>query len=167
MLFEAKSDKTLCMKCIATGKNRSPEKLLKKMKKAIRDSDLSKTDEAWIVLDRDTWKVDRLSEIQRWNIEDARFNSAISNPKFEYWLLLHFENPSNSLTSDDCTAHLKRHIQNYEKEVPKSAITYDGIERACKNAELKNPKHHDLLDDNGTQVYVLVRRMMKVLNLSD
>lgn len=167
MLLETKSSKTLCMKCIATGKDRAPEKLLKKMKKAIRDYDLSETDEAWIVLDRDTWKMDQLIKIQQWNNEDSRFNSAISNPKFEYWLLLHFENPSSSLTSDACTARLRKYIQNYVKEIPPSAVTCEGVKQACKKAASKYSKHPDLLESNGSEVFILVQHMMKALDLSD
>ncbi len=51
-------------------------------------------DEIWIVLDRDEgnrkeekqWK-----DLAGWEKESSNHHVAISNPRFEYWLLFHFE----------------------------------------------------------------------------
>lgn len=55
-IFEKKSGKRLCLRCVAKGNDSSPENLLKKMKKEIHDRNFSENDEAWIVLDRDYWE---------------------------------------------------------------------------------------------------------------
>src|SRR5258708_7347426 len=71
--------------------NSSPLQVLKKMEVYLRKESLRKTDEAWIVVDKDDWAEDQLQELQQWAKKNINYGFALSNPNFEYWLLLHFE----------------------------------------------------------------------------
>jgi hypothetical protein len=42
---------------------------------------------------------------------------ALSNPKFEYWLLLHFNDGTGIASSRDCSDRLKRHLPGYDKGI--------------------------------------------------
>ena len=42
---------------------------------------------------------------------------ALSNPNFEYWLLLHFENGDDVATVDECLRRLKIYLPNYDKDI--------------------------------------------------
>lgn len=57
----------------------------------MRTEDFRKGDEAWIVVDVDTWGDVEFAELLSWAASDPRHHLAISNPKFELFLVMHFE----------------------------------------------------------------------------
>ncbi len=67
----------------------APHYLLQRMKRYIKQNSLLKSDEAWIVMDKDEWTDQQLQELMAWSRIDARYGLALSNPNFKYWLLLH------------------------------------------------------------------------------
>src|SRR5690349_15468219 len=69
-------------------KNASPY-VLKRMREYLKNEPLKKYDEAWIVIDKDTWTDEQLTQLCEWTKEAENYGLALSNPKFEYWLLLH------------------------------------------------------------------------------
>ncbi|MCG8406092.1 MAG: RloB family protein [Phycisphaerales bacterium] len=88
-------------------------------------------DEVWCVFDRDQHTRIEEAFIQ---IRDNNFKSAFSNPSFELWFLLHFQNQTASIERRVVLRELKKHLRNYEKSLdvyddlkPKQA---DAIERA-------------------------------------
>jgi len=50
-------------------------------------------------VDANSWPEDQLLELHGWSTEDSRYGLAVSNPKFEFWLLLHFEDGNGAATS--------------------------------------------------------------------
>lgn len=64
----------------------SPGQVLARLKK----EDIGKQDHAWIVIDRDTWEEAELNQVFN-GCKAQGYKMALSNPMFEYWLLLHFE----------------------------------------------------------------------------
>jgi len=47
--------------------------------------------EAWLVIDKDDNNDEKLRKVYEWSQSKDNYGLALSNPKFEYWLLLHFE----------------------------------------------------------------------------
>ncbi len=45
---------------------------------------------------KDEWTDDQLSQLNEWAQGADNYGFALSNPKFEFWLLLHFEDGSGS-----------------------------------------------------------------------
>ena len=89
----------------------------------------------------------KLQEIKK--AADPHVELLVSNPCFELWYLLHFEDQRAHIDCKNCENRLKKHLPNYKKaEVPKGLR--DGqctaIERAEKLEEYKNP---------STSVYVI------------
>ena len=74
------------------------------MQQYLKDEDIKTTDEAWVVVDKDQWGDAQLNSLFRWSQSSTNFGFALSNPKFEYWLLLHFEDGNNVSTSRDVLA---------------------------------------------------------------
>lgn len=66
-----------------------PQKFLPQMKAYIRRH-YKKGDECWIVIDKDEWTENQIQFVRNWSKENQDYFFAISNPKFEYYLLLHF-----------------------------------------------------------------------------
>ncbi len=72
-------------------------------------------DELWILLDRDEacHTPEQLATLGRWaEAQEGAFFIAISNPRFEYWLLQHFE-PSPSLAAAMNDRALERYLPGY------------------------------------------------------
>ena len=57
----------------------------------LKSKKLRKGDEAWIVVDKDNWSDHDLAQLFKWALQSDSYGFALSNPKFEFWLLLHFE----------------------------------------------------------------------------
>src|SRR5215213_11842726 len=80
-----------------------------------RRDDFLRYDEVWCVFDVDVHP----------NLPDARQQArangielAISNPCFELWALLHFQDQTSHLERRDARSRLKRHLPDYEKALP-------------------------------------------------
>lgn len=77
----------------------SPDKVYAQLKQFQETYELDDDDELWMVIDKDRWKTQTLAEIARLCNQSRFLHFAMSNPCFELWLLLHFEDVS--LMSED------------------------------------------------------------------
>jgi hypothetical protein len=68
-----------------------PRQVLKHVGKFISDERPKKDDEIWIVVDVDNRNETEFQPLHQWMTKRKNYGLAISNPCFEYWLLLHFE----------------------------------------------------------------------------
>jgi len=150
-------------------KQRIQEKLRGPLKKSIAY-------EAWVVLDRDekTWTIEQLNEVAMWiKAENSKENSAfhgmaLSNPCFEFWLLLHFEEGKGALDNDKCISRLKNRIPSYDKKLDASSViklfTEEAIKGAIKRSKAKNKSlclNEDWPREPGhTTVHILVQRIL-------
>ena len=144
----------------------SPIDVLKRMNKALVKSGLKTRDEAWIVIDTDQWKVNQFREVQNWaNSKGSGFHRgvAISNPKFEYWLLLHFEDVKGGEAAEKCADRLKKLFPGYEKEIDTRKITEEMIKTAVDRAKNRYKKVSNPYKDSiaFTSVYKLVDSILK------
>lgn len=150
------------VKCLKSKKSSSPLQVLKRMKKYIKDEGLLKTDEAWLIVDRDEWTDEQLVQLHQWSDEKDNHGFAISNPKFEYWLLLHFEDGKGVKNSKDCTKKLKKYIPKYDKSIGLGEITDKMILDAIKRAKEKDKgSFEERLKNVGSTVYKVVENIMR------
>ena len=150
-----------CLKC---SHDSSPPQVLKRMEDHLRQEDLRSSDEAWLVVDRDQWTDAQLALLHSWAQERDNYGLALSNPKFEYWLLLHFEDGTGIASIRDCSDRLKRYLPGYDKGIDARKITRDRIDEAIHRARLRdNPPCADWPHAlGGTTVYRLVESILKV-----
>lgn len=149
------------VECIPGGDASSPPQVLARLKTRIRKSELLKSDEAWLVVDKDDWSDEQLVPLFEWSLEDERFGFALSNPKFEYWLLLHFED-STVGSSRECSERLARHLPDYQKSIDGRRFTSDRINSAIVRARQRDrPPCADWPRACGTTVYRLVERIVE------
>lgn len=93
-------------------------------------------DEVWCVFDSES-----AGERQSFNraVEIARSYSlglAVSNPAFEYWLLLHFAFTSRPFCDGaEVLTELRSHLQDYDKGYSKFGTVLGAIESAARRAE--------------------------------
>jgi hypothetical protein len=93
---------TIQVKCLKNKTNSSPQQVLKKMQEYLLENELKKTDQAWLVVDKDEWQDPQLELLYQWSQQANNYGLAVSNPKFEYWLLLHFEDGKGVNTASQC-----------------------------------------------------------------
>ncbi len=122
-------------------------------------------DQVWAVFDRDDFSADKFNRA----IQIARNNgigAAYSNPSFELWFLLHFENHRSPLTRKECETRLSKHLgERYRKNQigmreQLQAFEQHAIERAeglCRSYKFHNPAR----DNPCTTVYQLVKELNK------
>ncbi|MDQ2731040.1 MAG: RloB family protein [Armatimonadota bacterium] len=94
-------------------------------------------DHAWAVIDCDEH---RQQSRKRWNdaVETARQQNiflAVSNPSFELWYLLHYQDQSANLEREEARRLLKKYLPDYDKPdrlypTPLKELTEAAIQRA-------------------------------------
>jgi len=152
----------VCVKCLKGYGGSSPPQVLDRMRKALKKKSLRKSDEAWLVVDKDQWTDSQLSQLHDWSQSKPNYGFALSNPSFEYWLLLHFEDGKGISTSQQCAGRLKKHLPGYGKGIA-AQKTNDGMVRdAIRRAKARdNPPCVDWPRDvGGTTVYRLVESIL-------
>lgn len=94
--------------------------------------------------------------------ETAIIQRFLSNPKFEYWILLHFEEGTNISSSRECSDRLKRWLPDYDKGIKPRGFTIQMISSAVRRAKIRdNPPCPDWpRTGSGTTVYRLVEKLL-------
>lgn len=133
------------------------------MRNCLEEINLRSSDEAWLVVDKDQWTDEQLLQLHEWAEEAGNRGFALSNPKFEFWLLLHFEDGKGVSSSQACSQRLKLHMPNYDKDISRRDISGTMIEKAVKRAkELDTPTCPDWPRTSGTTVYRLVKNILRI-----
>lgn len=152
----------ILVKCLKRPSTKSaPRQVLKIMESYLRKEALRKTDEAWLVVDMDDWTEDQLRELLNWAKKSANHGFALSNPNFEFWLLLHFEEGKGLTSTQECLTRLKRHLPHYAKEIDRKKITPELIEKAITRAKQREANRTaDFPQTWSTTVYRLIEKII-------
>ncbi|WP_018300147.1 RloB family protein [Fangia hongkongensis] len=144
-------------------KHPQPEHLLLKAKEYIRLEKPNKSDNIWIILDKDSNTKESIISLNKW-VRESPDNRGVgfSNPCFEYWIILHFKKTDMSISdSQDCKNKLKNLIENYNSNLDSSIIGIEKINHAISVAENNDyGSVLDLYDTCGTNLYVLLKMMI-------
>jgi len=151
--------------CLKSKNESSPPLVLKRMKKHLKEDGLKKPDqlwEAWLVVDKDQWTDEQLTLLHNWSLSQSNYGFALSNPQFEYWLLLHFEDGTGIGFSRECFDRLNRYLTDYDKNIDTRKITHEMINKAVRRARDRDfPPCEDWPRATGTTVYRLVERILE------
>jgi hypothetical protein len=152
----------LRVNCLKGGHRSSPLQVLKRMKEYLRQEDLQPSDEAWLVVDKDQWTDQQVTQLHAWAQERNNYGFALSNPKFEYWLLLHFEDGDGIASPQRGSERLKHYLPAYDKGIDIRKIARKMIDDAVRRARHRDsPPCTDWPRDlGGTTVYRLVERLL-------
>lgn len=139
----------------------NPAAVLKRFKKALRENDFRKADEAWLVIDIDVWDKKEFVKLLKWARDDARHHLAVSNPKFELFLIMHFERGNGCTTPGQVDTRLKKLIPGYDKRLKPNQFDIEQVKVAVENARIKRVScSADLPEAGMTDVYELVARLL-------
>ncbi len=156
--------------------NSSPIDVLKTLDEFKKRYHLKSDDQLWLVIDRDRQNIKdkQLSEIAQ-QIVQKKYFLALSNPCFELWLLLHFENPRDwdENKQDEYFENKKEgakrllerllsaHLEGYDKAAYDTEKLMAQIDAAITHAEYlpikENERWHSTL---GTKVGELVAQLI-------
>ena len=141
---------------------RNPTAILKRFQKALRTEDFRRGDEAWIAVDIDTWRKEEFAELLAWAESDFRHHLAISNPKFELFLVMHFERGNGCTTPQKVDATLKRYWPRYDKRVGATRFSLDEVKAAVETARIKRSGCQESIPAPGmTDAHLLVERLIE------
>lgn len=141
----------------------SPKHVLNRMEEHLQKQRLLSGDEAWLVIDKDQWTQEQIGALNDWTQLHANRALAVSNPKFELWLLLHFEDGAGVSTPQDCKQRLKRYLPDYDKGISPTHISMVQVHQAVARAKRRdNPPCSDWPRTAGVStVYKLVHNILK------
>ena len=116
-------------------------------------------DEVWCVFDVDDFP-DIAGAVRLATREG--FSVAVSNPCFELWLLLHFEQHTAHLSGyDSLRPRLGKHLVDYDKSQPKLALLRDRVDDAVRRARELEPTGGAFEVNPSTGVWRLVERVWR------
>ncbi len=90
-----------------------------------------KYDEVWAVFDRDDHPMYKEAQQKAHN---KNIRCADSDPSFELWLLLHFQDQTAPIDRKAARKELKQHLPEYDKHVNFESLAA-GLDKACLRAE--------------------------------
>ena len=146
----------------------SPKAVLNKIREYLLDY-RGKNYEAWVVVDRDRWKEEHLDALLDWSKTSLKNNMALTNPKFEFWLLLHYIDGKKSKTPKAIVGRLKQFIPSYEKHVCQLVSSHNFLQMvtdAINRAKLYDtPPCKGWPRKRGSTVYKLAESILENVGL--
>lgn len=144
------------------GGRSSPRHILSNLARFEAEYDLGEDDELWVVLDLDRWPVRALHAVHA-ACTESRYNLAVSNPCFEIWLALHFDEPlPNPVTANSLVQHLRGILGGYNKAALQGSHFHPQIGDAIERARAMDDKPGDLWPQTpGTRVYRLMESLLR------
>jgi hypothetical protein len=134
------------------GKGIDPEQLVTHAHKIRGDFD-----EVWCVVDTDEFDVAKAAKLA----DKLKVRLAVSNPCFELWLLLHFDDHQGAMRSyRDLLPKLIRHVPGYDKCRLDFAHYDSGVADALQRAERLDPSGREHGRNPSTGVWKLVRQVL-------
>lgn len=140
----------------------APQYVLDRLVEISKEFDFGEGDEFWLMIDVDRWGRRRLAEVARLVISKG-WESAISNPCFEVWLLMHFANPEdNSFRCKDVVRQLKSEIGSYGKSRLAIDVFKPHYKRAIHMAKERDEGPNDRWPQNiNSYVYKVVENILE------
>ena len=157
--------------------NSSPEHVLKQLNDYKCQYALESDDELWLVVDKDRWTEAMLSYVATECAQDDFMHMALSNPCFEFWLLLHWvdaslltpeeqqlwmENRRKSKNADPyLKVRLRQEMGSYHEADYDAQMLIVHVEEAIERAKALDNNSTDRWPQTlGTRVYLLAESVM-------
>jgi hypothetical protein len=120
-------------------------------------------DECWCVLDVDAYEQEGGKvTIASSKADEAGIRLAVSNPCFEYWLLLHYRKWDRPFARcKEVLVPLRRSVPSYDKARLRFTDFANGVSSAIAQAKQRDPSAKDFAVNPSSSVWVLVERLME------
>ena len=155
--------------------NSAPKHVFAKLKREAKDEyNFRDGDELWMIIDTDRWKniPDIISECK----EQNNMFVAVSNPCFEFWLLLHIKNISEYseavlelILKNEKVTKKRNYVDlkivdilgSYNKSNPRPELFIPNVENAINQAKNLDSDNDDYPQSLGSHVYKLVEKLKR------
>lgn len=136
--FEKFESRYVHIECVREKCKSAPTAVLSRLKVEIDKRKMKEGDYAWMVIDRDEWASSEIDKLKAWVNDSSQATSlikglSVSNPKFELWLLLHFEDVTSGARS--YVERLSQHLPGYDKHLDISKFPNDAVAQAISRAK--------------------------------
>lgn len=156
----------------------SPKKVKELLKDAKDNYNFRSTDEFWLIIDRDDWETMHHINLQKLCNEckaEHNFFVALSNPCFEFWLILHFcdiddfdedekkkiyKNAKTSKTHNYVNDVITRLAHRGYKKIPPKDLLLPHVKDAIARAKALHVVGEDYPHYLGSDVYKLVEKLI-------
>lgn len=145
----------------------SPSGVMQSMQHYLKENRLRDIDHAWLVVDKDHWEDQQIYELYEWSSKRENFGLALSNPNFEYWLLLHFEEAKGAISSTQCFRRLAHHLPDYDKGVPCRKIALSSVQQALIRAKKLDRSSSKWPKNAGSTMYRLVSLILRIASVQE
>lgn len=138
----------------------APQKVLERLDRFAKEYQIGGGDELWYVGDVDRWPVRNLASVCRQCVQKG-YHLAISNPAFECWIYLHFDEPDATMhTAGDFVAALREKLGGYRKgHLPTERLRPCVPAAIARARSLDTPPAERLPRMPGSHVYKLVEKL--------
>jgi hypothetical protein len=135
---------------------------LRQLQVALTHQDSGDFDEVWLVFDVDYFEDSEIKQALK-QAEAAGVRRAVSNPCFEYWLMLHFKPYNRFIESPTHAEKLvqKHYVPGYSKANPRIDQFRDRRETAVANGRARSKVAGDYTVNPTTEVWQLVEEILK------
>ncbi len=120
-------------------------------------------DQVWIVIDVDEHP-GLSNTLER--CRQKKYNVALSNPCFEYWLLLHFEESAPGV--NNCSEMISRHLKHHIKKYTKGGFDFSEVVKSARKASARAGQQHRAKNSESPQnccpsttIYKLIDELLK------
>jgi hypothetical protein len=154
----------------------APSHVFRKLKKEAKEEyNFEAKDELWMVIDRDKWS--NIPEIFALCENEGNFYLALSNPCFEFWLLLHLKEIGDfnsaeleSIFRNKKVSKKKTYLKQllnsllfdgYNESNPKPERFIPEIDKAILRAKALDNNHENYPTGLGSHVYKLAEKLIK------
>jgi hypothetical protein len=152
------------IQCLRSGHRSDPNSVLRRLKDHVETEPARPGKELWLVVDKDQWSPEQLDTLLLW-VNESRNGEirglALSNPCFEYWLVLHFEEGKKLPTAQACRKRLKKYIPFEKKQLFVKGFNLQRIRQAVQRAENKLGTVGQPMEKVGTTVFRLVAKLLE------
>ncbi|WP_254173030.1 RloB family protein [Planktothrix pseudagardhii] len=159
-------DSRIKIEILSTGEDdkSAPKYVLERLDSFKQKYDLTSDDSLWLMFDIDRWGEKNISEICR-QARQKQYRLAISNPCFEVWLYLHFNDlDSTFIKCKDYEKKLRTHLGSYQKSNLNLDVYKNHIQEAVQRAKTLHPSpQQDWPPTPGSHVYRVVEIILKVI----
>lgn len=159
LYFAMFSSRKFTVKVFATNRKSNPIHILRKATDYVRKHGREAEDQIWLVIDRDIWPEEQLMTVFT-SCREQEFNVVVSNPCFEYWLLLHFDDGDGIANGSGCLRKLKTYLPHFRKGHVETDKLRPRVQDAIARARQKDrPPTPDWPRSTGTTVYRLIDKL--------
>jgi hypothetical protein len=145
----------------------SPQSVLERLKEYKEEYDIGRDDAFWLVTDTDHWirsnHVANLTEVVR-QCKQMGVGIAISNPCFDWWLLLHFED-ANVASNPSCKQvgeGIRSAVGFYDKrKIYNLPIALENVMAAVKRSRARFRENDLIPMDPQTAIHLIVDQMIE------